>query len=267
MTRSPKSNWCEFEGYIMRSIAESRVAGMLSGLGIAYLYEHMPYGFTGYLPDFYLPALDAFIEVKGAEPTPLEVEKCERLHDRTGCPVVLVHGRPQVFQQHDDYPRTEVSWSPRALIAGQWGSLSVNTICQAVYRGAGKVAGERFAAAIASRGVCSVQPIGPAAVKLIHEMSAKAGRPCRVIYQHNAPINAAKIASPAAVSPAERLCLDFIHRRHRLALQVRESFPSHSAAGRAVGSDGSSYGKWCRDELPVPDSRVEALEKLAGGAA
>lgn len=220
MTRSIDSTWCHHDGYIMRSLSESRVASMLSSLGIAYLYEYMPYDFRGYLPDFYLPTLDAFIEVKGAEPTPEEVEKCRRLHVATGCPVVLVHGQPRAFPHHDvddGYTRTEVSWQPRLLIGGRWHEVSCNLLCRAIYRARGREEGERFVMALASRGASSVQTVGPYAVKLIHDMSAKAGRPCRVIYEHNDPVNAEKLASPKVASPAERLCLDFLERHMKEA--------------------------------------------------
>jgi len=217
MTRSLESTWRAFDGYIMRSLAESRVAGMLSGLGISYLYEHMPYNFHGYLPDFYLPALDAFIEVKGAEPTRGEIEKCERLHEETGCPVLLVHGRPDKFMHHDHldgYARIEVSWQPRLLVAGRWGSISLNLICRAIYHLGGRIAGELFVSAVANSGATSTQPIGPYAVKFLHELSDKMGRRCRAIYDHNAPVNAAKISAlPREPSLAERECMAFINKQ------------------------------------------------------
>lgn len=217
MTRSLESTWLRHGGYIMRSRAETRVARMLEQLDIEYLYEHMPYDFRGYLPDFYLPALDAFIEVKGAEPTAAEIAKCERLHEHTRCPVMIVHGRPSTFMHHDrddGYVRPEVSWTPKILIAGHWGPLVVNLVCRAVYRSAGRIAGERFVSALSNDGADRLQTVWPSAVHLIHEMSAKAGRPCRVIYDNNDPVNAEKLAMPARkLSPAERECKAFIERQ------------------------------------------------------
>lgn len=220
MTRSIDSTWLRHGGYIMRSRAETRVARMLEQLDIEYLYEHMPYDFHGYLPDFYLPALDIFIEVKGPEPTAEEVEKCERLHKHTGCPVVLVYGQPNTFMHHDiddGYTRIEASWDPRTLIAGRWGTLPINLVCRAVYKAAGRVVGERFVASLANDGATRMQMIGPTVVKLLHEMSAKTGRRCRAIYDNNDPINAEKMAKPARdLSPAERVCKAFIERQFAL---------------------------------------------------
>lgn len=58
----------EYNGYKCRSRAEARWMVFMDELGLKYIYE--PEGFvlsdgTKYLPDFYLPDQDAFLEIKG----------------------------------------------------------------------------------------------------------------------------------------------------------------------------------------------------------
>lgn len=64
--------------------------------GIYWMYEPKVYRLPsgGYLPDFYLPHADCFLEVKGAFPTEDEIRKARELEDHTGRPVFFAHGRP-----------------------------------------------------------------------------------------------------------------------------------------------------------------------------
>lgn len=85
-------------GYEMRSHSETCVAGSMDELGITWLYEHQRvdtrHGW--YVPDFYLPMANLFIEVKGAPPTQEEIEKAMDAQDQTGTPVIFAHGRPKM---------------------------------------------------------------------------------------------------------------------------------------------------------------------------
>lgn len=60
-----------YQGYRFRSRLEARWAIFFDALGIEWMYEYqgfeMPNG-RRYLPDFYLPELDVWFEVKGAFP-------------------------------------------------------------------------------------------------------------------------------------------------------------------------------------------------------
>src|SRR6267143_803350 len=68
-------------GYKFRSRLEARWSVFFETLGIEYRYE--PEGFdlngTWYLPDFYLPKLDHWIEIKGQAPTEEELLKAYKL--------------------------------------------------------------------------------------------------------------------------------------------------------------------------------------------
>lgn len=72
----------EYKGYLFRSRLEARWAKTFDALGIEWVYEpegyELPDG-TYYLPDFYFPRQQCFIEIKPSEPTQEEVEKAMQL--------------------------------------------------------------------------------------------------------------------------------------------------------------------------------------------
>lgn len=85
-----------YRGYKMRSRLEARWAVFFDALGARWEYE--PEGFVledgvHYLPDFWLPDLNLWVEIKGAEPTHEERQKCHLLA-LGGNPVALVSGSP-----------------------------------------------------------------------------------------------------------------------------------------------------------------------------
>ncbi len=74
-----------YKGYRFRSRTEARWAIFLDSVGISYQYE--PEGFDlgehgCYLPDFYIPSANTWIEIKGVNPTPKEFELAYRLHEQ-----------------------------------------------------------------------------------------------------------------------------------------------------------------------------------------
>lgn len=84
----------EKDGYLMRSHSETRWARMLDALRICWEYEPLlvETRHGGYLPDFYLPRVGIFVEVKGPHPTQVEVEKAIDASRYTGRPVVIACG-------------------------------------------------------------------------------------------------------------------------------------------------------------------------------
>mgnify|MGYP000715803670 CR=1 FL=1 len=71
-----------YKGHLFRSRLEARFAVFFDALGITWQYE--PEGFdlpdgTSYLPDFWLPNINTWLEVKGPEPSIPEREKCRQL--------------------------------------------------------------------------------------------------------------------------------------------------------------------------------------------
>ncbi|WP_454863333.1 TraR/DksA C4-type zinc finger protein [Pseudomonas hormoni] len=88
-----------YAGYEMRSHSETRWAAVMDALGITWLYESrtVETRHGRYMPDFYLPFAQMFIEVKGPTPTQEEREKAMDAELNTGIPVVFAYGRPELI--------------------------------------------------------------------------------------------------------------------------------------------------------------------------
>jgi hypothetical protein len=89
----------EYKGYLFRSRLEARWAVFFDTLHIEWEYEKEGYILPGlrirYLPDFWLPQVAMWAEVK---PTPLsgiEKLKCKKLCIATGHPVLMLDGMPK----------------------------------------------------------------------------------------------------------------------------------------------------------------------------
>ena len=86
-----------YKGYRFRSRLEARYAVFLDSLGEPWEYELEGYELPSgrYLPDFWLPRLECWLEIKGPKPTYEEEVLCNELAWSTDNPVVLAHGLPQ----------------------------------------------------------------------------------------------------------------------------------------------------------------------------
>tara|TARA_R100001443_G_scaffold65698_2_gene74923 strand:- start:920 stop:1465 length:546 start_codon:yes stop_codon:yes gene_type:complete len=86
-----------YKGYLCRSRTEARWLVAFDKAGIQYEYE--PEGFDlalvgKYLPDFYLPQVDMYAEVKGKKFTLKELKKARALADYEEKSVLLLDGAP-----------------------------------------------------------------------------------------------------------------------------------------------------------------------------
>lgn len=90
----PKAIETVYDGYRFRSRIEAKWATFFNALGIKYEYEKETYdlGKTLYLPDFWLPEHGCWVEVKGAFPSPGDVEKAALLADETETGVFIFFG-------------------------------------------------------------------------------------------------------------------------------------------------------------------------------
>jgi len=83
----------EYNGYTFRSRLEARWAVFFDALSIEYEYENEGYDLDGvrYLPDFWLPRLDLWVEVKGErlKSGSDDEEKIKRLVYDSGIPARL----------------------------------------------------------------------------------------------------------------------------------------------------------------------------------
>jgi hypothetical protein len=95
-----------FDGILFRSRLEARWACFYKTLGINYSYEHEGYqgqNWIRYLPDFYIPHLDCFIEIKGNVPTIKEEEKARFLSDGTNKKCYIFYGSFPKIRDIDNY--------------------------------------------------------------------------------------------------------------------------------------------------------------------
>ena len=86
-----------YKGYRFRSRVEARWAVFFDTLDIRWEYEKEGFdlGIAGpYLPDFWLPDLDLWVEIKGQDPTPNECKKAEALCRMTDATVAIFSGSP-----------------------------------------------------------------------------------------------------------------------------------------------------------------------------
>lgn len=86
-----------FDGIHFRSRTEARWAVFFKSSGLRYEYEKEGHDLGGgvwYLPDFWLPDLGRWFEVKGQRPSRDEIEKCRALAYESGSEVLLAVGTP-----------------------------------------------------------------------------------------------------------------------------------------------------------------------------
>lgn len=86
----------KYRGVTYRSRVEARWAVFFEAMGWAATYEQEGLDLDGvwYLPDFWLPALGVYAEIKADAPTQEEAEKCQRLADASSRTVWLLAGSP-----------------------------------------------------------------------------------------------------------------------------------------------------------------------------
>ncbi len=93
-----------YKGYRFRSRLEARWAVFYDALGVKWMYEfegfNLGNGLT-YLPDFFLPDLNVWVEVKAKKPTQVEIDKACRLAISTNQHVYIFFG---------DIPYVDVQW-------------------------------------------------------------------------------------------------------------------------------------------------------------
>ena len=95
-----------YNGILFRSRLEARWAMFLDYLRVPWFYEYEGFELDGirYLPDFYLPLLECWIEIKPVKPSGKERMKCERLAKATETSTYLFWGIPRKWDGRDDGP-------------------------------------------------------------------------------------------------------------------------------------------------------------------
>lgn len=110
MTTTIKAIDTPYAGHLFRSRLEARWAVVLDTAGIPWEYEsegyELPNGLGRYLPDFYLPTLNTFLEVKGTAPTQDEKQKLLSLckaRNAFGCFGLSLQSEMPFYQDLGDY--------------------------------------------------------------------------------------------------------------------------------------------------------------------
>lgn len=114
MTPEVKAIETSYRGYRFRSRLEARWAVFFDELKIGFQYE--PEGFEledglRYLPDFFIPRIEFFAEVKPVELTKAERHKATLLSKYTKMPVLLLVGPPD-FKTYDAIAAWDENWGP-----------------------------------------------------------------------------------------------------------------------------------------------------------
>lgn len=109
----------QYAGLVFRSRIEARWAVFFRTLRVSFRYEEEGFqiGTIRYLPDFFLPDLDAFFEVKGQQPNEKEVLKARELSTGSGKRVFIAWG-PIPTNPADDVENPDSAW---AFVPGEAG--------------------------------------------------------------------------------------------------------------------------------------------------
>jgi len=88
----------QHNGILFRSRLEARWALFMDTVGVKYNYEPEAYNLDGvfYTPDFWLPKVGVFVEIKPAAATNEEKEKAHRLATFTGKNLVFFCSQPEL---------------------------------------------------------------------------------------------------------------------------------------------------------------------------
>jgi hypothetical protein len=95
----------EYGGSLFRSRLEARWAVFFDSLGIAWEHETEGFEMEGvgrYLPDFWLPQVSMWAEVKPGEFSPKERDKCRALAVGTDYPCLMLDGMPD-YREYDAF--------------------------------------------------------------------------------------------------------------------------------------------------------------------
>lgn len=119
-----------------KSKTEMAWAEVFDRLAISWRYEAIEPELARalrYRPDFWLPDVGQFCEIKGKLPTEGELRVCRQLHQATGDRVVLLSGWPRwgkfsawIFDQAGEVVTRRADMS--ALVVAQWGDCGFNEV-------------------------------------------------------------------------------------------------------------------------------------------
>lgn len=94
----------KYNGYNFRSRLEARWAVFMDTIDVGYEYEPEGYNLDGvlYLPDFWIPSLDCFLEIKPLSPNNKAESKAESLAMKTQKNVLVFVGQHALPEHQED---------------------------------------------------------------------------------------------------------------------------------------------------------------------
>ena len=119
MSDEVKAIETRYNGYKFRSRLEARWAVFFSAVGLDYEYEIEGFEMDDvrYLPDFYIPSLDRWFEIKGQSMSVKEIQKCEQFcfrKDNENIKFSVLIGAPTPAMYHENNFRilgiSEFTW-------------------------------------------------------------------------------------------------------------------------------------------------------------
>lgn len=115
MCKAIKPIETQYNGFRFRSRLEARWAIFFDVIGLKYEYEVEGYAMdeTRYLPDFYIPSLDRWFEIKAKPLSDNEMKKCEEFCarlDNENIKFSVLIGSPEVVEINDFVGISEYVW-------------------------------------------------------------------------------------------------------------------------------------------------------------
>ena len=107
MRQNIKAKETYYDGYRFRSRLEARWAVFFNNIGLEYEYEMEGFDMEecSYLPDFYIPSIDRWFEIKGQPLTVSEIQKCEqfcRRKDNENIKFSILIGAPKPLMLEEE---------------------------------------------------------------------------------------------------------------------------------------------------------------------
>ena len=102
-----------FNRIVFRSKTEAMWAVFLSKLKIEYCYEPRKFALASghsYIPDFWIPSLNIWIEIKCGVLSEEEKVKIKGLHELEGKPVYVLNGFPLIDRFYDPFNESQYTW-------------------------------------------------------------------------------------------------------------------------------------------------------------
>lgn len=195
-------------GYRLRSYTELMWARVMDAADIFYLYEpdlvRVDDGY--YLPDFWIPHVGIYLEVKGQQPTALEIQKADAVMARTGHEVMFLVGRPESDK--------EGLFNCGLMVRGSGGwtqNVSPNDLHCLVRQAVSFDMWERIGLSVQENDMDHLRPLGELLEEMFLDRADRSDME-RVLREVHAEINAARLASAPSPTICETAIKSFLDR-------------------------------------------------------